>query len=95
MRGLREGLKPKIVLQPRAAPTLAVTAASVEESDRAKYGSSCGGYEGRCRSGNRGRSGSDSGAGWWWRAVAATTRRTKSGPTRGVWVWTVCYELGN
>ena len=27
---LREGLKPKIVLQPRAAPTLAVTAVSVD-----------------------------------------------------------------
>ena len=27
---LREGLKPKIVLQPRAAPTLAVTAVSAD-----------------------------------------------------------------
>ena len=36
----REGLKPKIVLQPRATPTMMVTAASVDASDRARYGSS-------------------------------------------------------
>ena len=36
---MRDGLKPKIVLKPRAPPTLKVTAAPVEESDRSKYGS--------------------------------------------------------
>ena len=36
---LRDGLKPKLVLKPRAPPTLTVTAATVEESDRSKYGS--------------------------------------------------------
>ena len=34
---LRDGLKPKLVLQPRAPPTLTVTAATVEEPDRSKY----------------------------------------------------------
>ena len=36
----REGLKPKIVLMPRATPTMTVTAVSVDEKDRAKFGSS-------------------------------------------------------